>query len=83
MFADPRQTIYLLPKKREFVVLVGGTAEMSEAQAGLSDQEFACLLFRSCGVPEKALAGALGINHAEECGFCLGTKQVDPRSVRR
>lgn len=54
-----------------------------ELQAGLTDQEFACLLFRSCGVPEKALAGALGINHAEECGFCLGTKQVDPRGVRR
>lgn len=56
---------------------------MSDEQAGLTDQEFACILFRSCGVPEKALAGALGINHAEECGFCLGTKQVDPRSVRR
>jgi hypothetical protein len=57
--------------------------EVKDPQAGLTDQEFACLLFRSCGVPEKALAGALGINHAEECGFCLGTKQVDPRSVRR
>lgn len=52
-------------------------------QAGLSDQEFACLLMRSCGVPERALAGALGFAHAEECGFCQGTKQVDPRSVRR
>ena len=57
--------------------------EVRDPQGGLSDQEFACLLFRSCGVPEKALAGALGISHAEECGFCLGTKQVDPRSVRR
>lgn len=56
---------------------------MSDEQAGLTDQEFACLLFRSCGVPEKKLAGALGINHAEECGFCLGTKQVDPRSFVR
>lgn len=52
-------------------------------QAGLSDAEFACLLFRSCGVPERALAGALGRDHSAECGFCQGTKQVDPRSVRR
>jgi len=53
---------------------------MSDAQAGLSDQEFACLLFRSCGVSN--LVGALGYAHAEECGFCLGTKQVDPSSYR-
>jgi len=46
----------------------------------LTDQEFACLLFRSCGVSN--LVGALGYAHAEECGFCLGTKQVDPSSYR-
>lgn len=57
--------------------------EVRDPQAGLTDQEFACLLMRSCGVPERALAGALGFTHAEECGFCQGTKQVDPRSVRR
>jgi len=55
--------------------------ETEDLQAGLSDQEFACLLMRSCGVAN--LVGALGYAHAEECGFCQGTKQVDPRSVRR
>ena len=53
---------------------------MSEAQAGLTYQEFACLLFRSCGVSN--LVGALGYAHADECGFCLGTKQIDPSSYR-
>jgi hypothetical protein len=52
-----------------------------DLQAGLTDQEFACLLMRSCGVAN--LVGALGYAHANECGFCQGTKQVDPRSVRR
>jgi hypothetical protein len=52
-----------------------------DIQAGLTDQEFACLLMRSCGVPN--LVGALGYAHASECGFCQGTKQVDPRGVRR
>jgi hypothetical protein len=55
--------------------------EIEDLQAGLTDQEFACLLMRSCGVAN--LVGALGYAHAEECGFCQGTKQVDPRSVRR
>ena len=55
--------------------------EVLDPQAGLSDAEFACLLMRSCGVSN--LVGALGYAHAKECGFCLGTKQVDPRSVRR
>lgn len=40
----------------------------------LSDQEFACLLMRSCGVPN--IPAALGINHAAECGFCQGSKKV-------
>jgi hypothetical protein len=55
--------------------------EIEDLQAGLTDQEFACLLMRSCGVAN--LVGALGYAHAEECGFCQGTKQIDPRSVRR
>jgi len=52
-----------------------------DPQAGLTDQEFACLLMRSCGVPN--LVGALGYAHASECGFCLGTKRIDPRSYAR
>ena len=55
--------------------------EIEDLQAGLTDKEFACLLMRSCGVAN--LVGALGYAHAEECGFCQGTKQIDPRSVRR
>ena len=47
---------------------------MSDNQAGLSDQEFACLLMRSCGVTN--LVGALGRTHASECGFCAGSKKV-------
>jgi hypothetical protein len=47
---------------------------MSGNQAGLSDQEFACLLMRSCGVTN--LVGALGTTHASECGFCAGSKKV-------
>ena len=54
--------------------------EVKDSQAGLSDAEFACLLFRSCGVSN--LVGALGYAHANECGFCRGTKQVDPSSYR-
>jgi hypothetical protein len=47
---------------------------MTDNQAGLSDQEFACLLMRSCGVTN--LVGALGHAHASECGFCAGSKKV-------
>jgi len=47
---------------------------VSDTQAGLSDQEFACLLMRSCGVTN--LVGALGQTHASECGFCAGSKKV-------
>jgi hypothetical protein len=54
--------------------------EVKDPQGGLSDQEFACLLMRSCGVSN--LVGALGYGHANECGFCDGSKQVDPRSYR-
>ena len=49
--------------------------EVKDPQAGLTDQEFACLLMRSCGVSN--LVGALGYVHANECGFCDGSKQVD------
>lgn len=47
---------------------------MSDNQAGLSDQEFACLLLRSCG--KTNIVGALGQAHASECGFCEGSKEV-------
>ena len=50
--------------------------EMKDPQAGLSDEEFACLLMRSCGVPESKLSGALEFRHAESCGFCLKIKFV-------
>ena len=36
--------------------------EIEDLQAGLTDQEFACLLMRSCGVSN--LVGALGYAHA-------------------
>ena len=39
----------------------------------LTDDEFACLLYRSCGVP---LAGKFKSGHASACGFCNGSKQV-------
>ena len=54
--------------------------EVKDPQAGLSDAEFACLLFRSCGVSN--LLGALGYAHANECVFCRGTKQIDTSSYR-
>lgn len=50
------------------------SANRSEAQAGLSDEEFACLLFRSCGAD---LSGIFRTpNHKLTCGFCTGEKQV-------
>lgn len=49
----------------------------TDAQAGLTDDEFACLLFRSCGLSDRALAGALGAKHdIKACGFCSGEKKV-------
>jgi hypothetical protein len=45
-------------------------------QNELTDQEFACLLMRSCGVAN--LVGALGSMHdVTTCGFCNGSKHVD------
>jgi hypothetical protein len=44
--------------------------------AGLTDDEFACLLFRSCGVPLAQIRYNLGIIHTLECGFCQGEKKV-------
>jgi len=46
----------------------------SDSQAGLSDEEFACLLFRSCGAD---LSGIFRTeNHTLTCGFCTGEKKV-------
>jgi len=46
----------------------------TDSQAGLTDEEFACLIFRSCG------ANLSGIfrepSHKESCGFCNGSKKV-------
>ena len=48
---------------------------MNDNQGGLTDEEFACLLMRSCGVPN--LVGALGSTHdVNACGFCNGSKHV-------
>lgn len=47
---------------------------MTDNQAGLTDDEFACLIMRSCGVPN--IIAALGINHPAVCGFCQGSKKV-------
>jgi hypothetical protein len=49
---------------------------MENNQGGLTDEEFACLLMRSCGVAN--LVGALGSTHdVTACGFCNGSKHVD------
>ena len=48
----------------------------NESQAGLTDDEFACLLFRSCGVPDATRLHNLGDNHQLACGFCTGEKKV-------
>ena len=48
----------------------------SDSQAGLTDDEFACLLFRSCGVPLAQILHNLGVNHPLTCGFCTGEKKV-------
>ena len=47
-----------------------------DAQAGLTDEEFACHLFRSCGVPDATRLHNLGANHQLACGFCTGEKKV-------
>lgn len=49
----------------------------TDNQAGLTDAEFACLLFRSCGVPDTQRLAALNHFHNQlACGFCTGEKQV-------
>ena len=45
-------------------------------QAGLTDEEFACLLFRSCGVVDSQRVRAFPIDHQLRCGFCTGEKKV-------
>ena len=52
----------------------------SDSQAGLSDEEFACLVFRSCGETLGTTYNLNGIfrspNHQLTCGFCTGEKKV-------
>jgi hypothetical protein len=48
----------------------------SDSQAGLTDMEFACLVFRSCGVPLAHILHNLGDKHQLTCGFCTGEKKV-------
>jgi len=52
----------------------------SDSMAGLSDEEFACLIFRSCGDALGTTYNLDGIfrsgNHKLTCGFCTGEKQV-------
>ena len=52
----------------------------TDAQAGLSDEEFACLIFRSCGARNGITYNLSAIfrspNHKLTCGFCTGEKQV-------
>ena len=52
----------------------------SDSQAGLADEEFACLIFRSCGDNLGVTYNLSGIfrspNHKLTCGFCTGEKQV-------
>lgn len=55
--------------------------EVKDQKEELTDEEFACLLFRSCGV-EIRIGLGLSADHKDTCGFCLGTKQIDPRSYR-
>jgi len=45
-----------------------------DSQAGLTDDEFACLIYRSCGVN---LSGVFREpSHKVTCGFCNGSKEV-------
>ena len=46
----------------------------TDSQAGLSDEEFACLLYRSCGVNLNGVFR--NPSHKVTCGFCNGTKEV-------
>ena len=48
----------------------------SDSQAGLTDMEFACLVFRSCGVVDSQRLRAFPIDHQLTCGFCKGEKKV-------
>lgn len=55
-------------------------ANSSDSQAGLSDEEFACLIFRSCGERNGITYNLGGVfrspNHVLTCGFCTGEKKV-------
>lgn len=46
----------------------------TDSQAGLTDEEFACLIYRSCGVN---LSGVFREpSHKVKCGFCNGSKEI-------
>ena len=46
----------------------------TDSQAGLTDEEFACLIYRSVGVN---LSGVLREpSHKVKCGFCNGSKEI-------
>jgi hypothetical protein len=50
---------------------------MSQQEQELSDEEFACLLFRSCRVDvTSGVFGAEITKHAVSCRFCLGILHV-------
>lgn len=50
------------------------------SQQDLTDDEFACLVYRSCGVsPTSGVFGANPTAHTSTCRFCLGTYQVSVR----
>lgn len=46
----------------------------TDAQAGLSNEEFACLIFRSTGANLNGIFRHPA--HKIVCGFCNGTKEV-------
>ena len=52
----------------------------TDAQAGLTDEEFACLIYRSCGDNLGMTYNLSGIfrdpSHKVTCGFCNGSKKV-------
>jgi hypothetical protein len=48
----------------------------TDRPAGLTDSEFACLVLRSCGVPDSHRLRAFPIDHQLTCGFCTGEKKV-------
>jgi hypothetical protein len=46
--------------------------EETDDDIQLSDQEFACLVFRACGA-SRYIISSLGIDHPHICRLCNGT----------